>query len=128
MNSITTPWRAMLFAWLLLACLFVGNSYAQEGRVDQYTVTNIGNAYTALVGGTATGTGDSYAATVSLPFNFNYDNQSYTAGTSIRFGTDGWLEFAGSQPAGSPFVDRVANTSYNYPRTIYVFNNDMYVV
>jgi hypothetical protein len=128
MNSIATNWRTALFALFLIAGISVlATDSSAQGRVTNYAVSNIGTGFTPIAGTYLTN-GDDVTGTITLPFDFNYDNTSYSAGTGIRANTNGWVEFGTSvQPGGSPYADRVA-PSYVYPSTIYIWSNDQFVV
>jgi hypothetical protein len=129
MNSIATYWRAALLALFLIACFGLQASDAlAQAKVDKYVLTNIKNGYSALVGGTSLmGASDDATATFSLPFDFNYNDTKYTAGSTIRANSNGWVELnSTAQPAGSPYANRLY-PSYTYPNTIYLWSNDCYV-
>ena len=121
----------LLTALLLVAGTLSSATIASAqigGRVDEYTVTTPTLSYSSISGTQFVSTGDDNGGTFSLPFKFNYDDKDWNAGQTMRASTNGFLDFNSTQGYGSPYVDRVLNSTYNYPRSIYIMSSDMEVV
>jgi hypothetical protein len=113
----------MLLALFLIAGFALPSSVFSQGRVANYAVTTFSNGYTSI-GGTSYGSGDDNVYSLTLPFNFNFDNTSYTSGSLVRFCTNGWLQFSGSA-SGTNYS--VLNSTA-HPNEIVFGGADMYVL
>ncbi|MDP4198303.1 MAG: choice-of-anchor D domain-containing protein [Bacteroidota bacterium] len=109
MNS----WNKLRAALGLLVVLALsGSAFAQAGRVTRYTTTTFSGSYSSINGGSSFGSGDdnSYLCPQTLPFAFNYDSASYSAGQSIYVNTNGGMSFGNSQSGCCS--DYVGNSTY----------------
>lgn len=125
MRSIARALGRACVALVLIACsvLSISQSFAQ-GRVDKYAVDQLKPTFTALSGKGVTYLtgGDDGLGTFSLPFDFNFDDKVFAAGSTMRVCTNGWMDFNGTQGQYDPYIDRVGDKTF--PRSIYVFSID----
>jgi len=130
----------------LMLVLGTSTSFAQ-GRVNLYTVSTFSNGYSDISGtGNVWSFGDynwwrGGTTQLSLPFNFKYDNQTISAGTTMTLNTGGALSFSGAQvyynvvgdptyPATLCFLTDYINTGTgdNYNGRGYFTNDNYYQV
>jgi hypothetical protein len=111
-----SAWNRLLQTTCVLLGLFLGlNSTWAQGRVADYLVTNFSGGYNSI-----SGTGGRWdwtnpwtqAAGLSLPFAFNYDNTTITAGSVIYPTTYGAVALTSTFP---PSWTTTVQGNGNYP-------------
>jgi hypothetical protein len=128
MNSRSTIFKQFMCLMVALACLTCLSSrvLGQTGRVSAYTISTFNSAFSSISGtGTYIGNGDDSYFPFLMPFSFNYDNTSFTGGTSSYCACDNGKLYVGVTTAGSCYGSYLG--SANAANAICVFAYDMYV-
>jgi hypothetical protein len=127
MNTIATNWRAMPRAAMLLALFLLAGtmpgSILAQGRVSNYTIQNFSEAYTSIGGSLLSSGGDDYQVATSLPFAFNYDNNSISSGSTIYLNSNGFISFGSLST--SQYSNMVGLSTF--PNAIAWASEDLYV-
>lgn len=125
-KSIFNRRMALLLFALLLGSWEISDAFAQfyQGRINTYAQSTFTAAY-SNIGGQNLGTGDDVVFTTTLPFNFNYDNILFTAGTTTYLGSNGFIKFGGSNPGSGCCGNMLGSSSFG-PGPV-VFGYDMVV-
>ncbi|HEY6171777.1 MAG TPA: choice-of-anchor D domain-containing protein, partial [Candidatus Kapabacteria bacterium] len=113
-----------VIAFILLCVTTDSFSQFYVGRIDAYAVTTFTESYSNLSGSNL-GTGDDNVYTTTLPFNFNYDNTLFPAGTTVYISTNGFVKFGGTNP-GSGCCGNILGSSTYGPGPV-IFSYDMVV-
>jgi hypothetical protein len=119
-------WNKFLRAASLVFAIIVlsSTSYGQQSRVNRYSETSFTGTFTSIAStGTYATSGDDNYRNLSMPFDFNYDSVTYSAGTTLKLNTNGWVSFTAS--TGNASYGNYAGSS-SYPATIMPWIGDGY--
>lgn len=111
-----TP-KLKLPIWMVLLFLFLNVGLVSAQLVNTYSFAQSTGTYTPIAGGTVLGSGTTAATddviySITLPFDFAFNNVAYTSGSTMRISTNGFLTFGATAPTGTTYTPLSSSTAY----------------
>lgn len=119
----------LIFSALVAVAFLTTVSSAQyyQSRLSGYASRSFTGTFTDATGGSSVNTSsqdDGYAQ-FSLPFNFNFDNQAFSSGSTIEVSTNGFMRFGSF--SNSACCSNWLGYSSSYYNMVCLYSIDMYL-